>query len=291
MDFGRYFPVDPQTGKWGWQLLGAGRQIVPAGSPYPSKNHPASYYFGEDGRRTLDEFQVVFVPQGRGHFASASSPPQPVHAGDVLLLFPGEWHTYQPDPETGWSEYWMGFRGEEAARIMAAFFSPTQPHFAVNQGDLLIRHFDRLLDWLRRPASAHAQILASHIPMVLAFILSAKVQKLAPRSRESEIVMRAKTHILREVKAKTDFPALARELGLSYSSFRATFKQHTGYSPRAFENLLRLNQARDLLLRERMTVSETATTLGYASIYYFSRAYKKHFGHTPSQATHLPEGH
>ena len=29
----------------------------------------------------------------------------------MILLFPGEWHSYYPDSETGWDEYWVGFRG------------------------------------------------------------------------------------------------------------------------------------------------------------------------------------
>lgn len=32
-------------------------------------------------------------------------------AGTVISLFPGEWHSYHPDDETGWDEYWVGFKG------------------------------------------------------------------------------------------------------------------------------------------------------------------------------------
>jgi len=89
-DFSRYFPTDPRAEQWGWQLIDAGRQIVNVGSDYPSRQHPQSYHFGADGRRTLDEFQVVFITQRTGSFESASSGNQKVRASEVLLVFPGE---------------------------------------------------------------------------------------------------------------------------------------------------------------------------------------------------------
>ncbi len=46
---------------------------------------------------------------------------------------------------------------------------------------------------------------------------------------------------------------------------------------------MKLNRSRDLLLRENKSVSETADTLAYSSVYYFSRAFKKHFGQSPQQ--------
>ena len=49
-------------------------------------------------------------------------------AGTVVMLFPDEWHTYAPDPETGWEEWWVGFRGENIDRRVAeGFFSPKTP--------------------------------------------------------------------------------------------------------------------------------------------------------------------
>jgi AraC-like DNA-binding protein len=231
----------------------------------------------------LDEFQVVFITRGQGSFVSASAAATAVHASDILLLYPGEWHAYEPDRATGWSEYWVGFRGHEAARIMEAFFPRNQPQQSIVHGEVLIRHFDRLLGWLEQPGGAHEQLLASHIPLILACILASRGNALPLRSQENQLVMRAKAHMLADMQARTDFAALAKQLGISYSSFRFAFKRQTGYGPREFENLMRLNRARDLLLREGKSVAETATALGFSSIYYFSRAYKRQFGCPPSR--------
>ena len=63
--FSRYLPPDPQSTRWGWRLIDAGRQHVPPGSPYPLAGHPLAYAFDKNGRRTLGEFQLVLVERER----------------------------------------------------------------------------------------------------------------------------------------------------------------------------------------------------------------------------------
>lgn len=200
-----------------------------------------------------------------------------------MLLFPHEWHRYHPAPETGWSEYWTGFLGREATRVMKAFFSPHEPICKVAQGDALIKHFDQILYWLQRSVPAKEQILASHIPLTLALLKSGALTEDSAESKDSELVIRAKATMLKNLSTHTDLEALASELGVSYSRFRFAFKRQTGYSPREFENTIKLNRARDLLIREQRSITETADELGYSSAYYFSRAFKKKFGQSPSQ--------
>ncbi len=279
--FSRYLPTEQQARQWGWRLVHAGRQIVPENSDYPNQDHPLDYLFDSDGRRTLDEFQVVFIAHGSGTFESRSCPPEQIRAGQALLLFPDEWHRYHPHVETGWSEYWVGFRGREATRIMSTFFSPKEPVCSVRQNDALILHFDQILHWLRQPVAAREQILASHLPLILAFLKSGAFSEESSRGKDSQLVIQAKAAMLANLETHTNLEALAKELGVSYSRFRFAFKRQTGFSPREFENMIKLNRARDLLLRERKSVTETANDLGYSTVYYFSRAFKKQFGDSP----------
>lgn len=277
--FSRYLPPDSESSKWGWQLLDAGRQTTAPQAPYPGEGHPLAYRFDADGRRTLDEFQIVFITSGSGFFESASVTSAQVYAGMALLLFPGEWHRYHPNPNTGWSEYWLGFRGSDAARTMRAFFNETAALHEVGQADAMIRLFDQLLYWIRQPVAGKEQILAGHIPLALAFLRSKPGDHAGDSN--AQLIIQAKAEMLGSLNQRTDLQALARRLGVSYSRLRFAFKKHTGYSPREFENAIKLNRARDLLLREGASVSETADALGFSSIYYFSRAFKKQFRSSP----------
>ena len=278
--FSRYLPPDPQSTHWGWRLIDAGRQQVPPGAPYPLAGHPLAYAFDKNGRRTLNEYQLVLITAGSGHFQSRSCRERTVSAGDTLLLFPGEWHRYRPSARTGWSEYWLGFEGEEAGRIMRAFFNRAQPvHPGVYTAEA-IQIFDQLLGWLRNPRPGGEQVAASFIPQILALLRAGSVTVGTSRAREEELVMAMRARLLENPARHTDLPALAQELGVSYSLLRSLFRKHTGHSPRQFENLIRLNRSRDLLAAGQ-SVSMTAEALGYNSVHYFSRAFKRQFGSSP----------
>jgi len=279
--FSRYFPPDPAAAGWGWRILDAGRQQIAPDEVYPGDGHPLGYLFEASGRRILDEFQIVFIESGSGQFESASVDSFEVAAGTALLLFPGEWHHYSPNPDTGWRESWVGFKGADATRVMHQFFSPKNAVLKTGRRGELIDLFDRLLYWIDQDTAGRDQIAASHIPLVLAFLKAELEDTDTPEHTDAAIVRRAKAAMLRQLDQRTDLEGLARELGCSYSRFRFAFKRQTGHAPREFENRIKLNRSRDLLLYNQLSVSETADALGFSSVFYFSRAFKRAFGSSP----------
>ena len=55
-------------------------------------------------------------------FCSAHLPETKIKAGDIFLLFPGEWHSYHPSGTKGWKSYWIGFKGKNIDdRVKAGF--------------------------------------------------------------------------------------------------------------------------------------------------------------------------
>lgn len=74
---------------------------------------------------------------------------------------------------------------------------------------------------------------------------------------------------------------LAREFGMSVSGFHAHFKAVTGMSPLQFQKQLRLQEARRLMLTEKLDVTNAAYRVGYHDASHFNREYKSVFGIPP----------
>lgn len=74
---------------------------------------------------------------------------------------------------------------------------------------------------------------------------------------------------------------LAHEMGMSVSSFHQHFKTATSMSPLQFQKLLRLQEARRLLLSEDVDASSAAVRVGYDDPSQFTREYKRLFGDPP----------
>jgi len=76
--------------------------------------------------------------------------------------------------------------------------------------------------------------------------------------------------------------ALAREMGASRSAFAERFTAIVGETPARYVARLRMHQARQWLIEDRMRVSVVAARLGYESEASFSRAFKRIVGTAPS---------
>jgi AraC family transcriptional activator of pyochelin receptor len=74
---------------------------------------------------------------------------------------------------------------------------------------------------------------------------------------------------------------LAHTVGTSHTLLNQSFKKMYGTSVFGYLRQLRLAEARDLLEKGDMNVTETAIAVGYNSISSFARAFLTHFGSSP----------
>ena len=76
---------------------------------------------------------------------------------------------------------------------------------------------------------------------------------------------------------------LAKDLGMSRSSFYLRIKTLTGQSPQSLLNSYRLDKAMALLRTHEFNVSEVCYRVGFATRSGFSRSFKSKFGIAPSE--------
>lgn len=103
----------------------------------------------------------------------------------------------------------------------------------------------------------------------------------SPQSNFHQIA-RCLSRLHRDYARTFDVGALAREAGMSVSTFHSHFKAVTAKPPLRYLQTVRLHKARVLMVGGT-PVAETARQVGYESPSQFSREFKRLFGKTPRE--------
>jgi AraC-like DNA-binding protein len=111
----------------------------------------------------------------------------------------------------------------------------------------------------------------------------------APQSHFGQI-SRVLSHIHRDFAQIRDLSSLAREAGMSLSTFHQRFKEVTASPPLQYLKTTRLHKARLLMVNEGATAAGAAQAVGYESASQFSREFRRLFGQSPAaEAARLRE--
>jgi AraC-like DNA-binding protein len=108
-----------------------------------------------------------------------------------------------------------------------------------------------------------------------------RLRHLALLGSHADGIVEAIERMRREFHQPLSIEGLARELGMSVSGFHHQFKAVTAMSPLQFQKQIRLQEARRLLLGEKLDAASAGLRVGYDDASQFSREYKRLFGHPP----------
>jgi len=115
-----------------------------------------------------------------------------------------------------------------------------------------------------------------------------RLRQLATAGSKSQQIGRAIEWITSNFTQPLCIDDLAEQVNMSTTSFHNHFRSMTALSPLQFQKQLRLQEARRLMLAERMDAANAAFLVGYESPTQFSREYCRMFGAPPLRdVTHL----
>lgn len=232
----------------------------------------------------LDEYQLVYITRGRGLFTSTATSERQVCRGRLMLLFPGQWHTYHPYRQSGWDEYYVGFNGPIADGLLRnGFLTDNCQILDVGASEELVTLFRNAIEVAREDKNSSQQLLAGIVMHIIGMVLSLWKNKLFEMSDIDQKIEQAKIIMNEQVEQSIDMEELAMRLNISYSWFRKVFKDYTGYAPAKYFQELKLRRAKQLLVGSSLTVKEIAYRLHYASTEHFLVQFKKHATCTPTE--------
>lgn len=278
----KYLIVNDKDRSFGLSINTVGYQSIRPNSPYPVRNHPTGYFFNAQKGRVLREYQLLYITKGQGSFASDDTPDRQVGKGHLIVLFPGQWHTYKPDTATGWNEYYIGFEGTMADQLVRnSFLTKDNQVLDIGLNEELVMLFSRALEVAEEDKTASQQYLAGIVLHMIGLVLSVSRNNVFEKDNVSEKMEQAKIIMNENLCREIDPEQLAARLNLSYSWFRKAFKDYTGYAPAKYFQELKMRKAKQLLVGSTHSVKEICFMLGYTSTEHFSNLFKKHAGITP----------
>lgn len=293
-NFFTYLPITDNNMQWDLYLTGIGVATVPSGTDYPPKGHPGPYSFRWETGRVLPEYQILLIAEGQGLFESAKAQEVSVHAGDVILLYPGIWHRYRPSFQTGWKEYWLSWNGERLYRLMKkGLLTPGRAVISVEKPDDIIAVFKKILKHVSAYPAENSNVLSAYAMEVLTLAMDQVETKKVPRDRalpteyadvvDDPVVFKALQIIWNHSYRDFRVDDLISEIPITRRTLERKFKQTLGYSIGTEITRCRLERAKHLLDNTTLPIKHIALAIGFSCADQMGKVFKAKLGVTPGQ--------
>jgi AraC-like DNA-binding protein len=198
-------------------------------------------------------------------------------AGDLLLIPPNLPYHYTHARAESISYLWAHFTGRDAEKILRELSLALFPAVLhAPDATRISRRFEGILD-----AYARADAFRDFELSALLFRLLVTAARAV--SGETAGSLRASlSYIAEHYAEELSVGELARMENLSPSRYHALFKAQMGLAPVRYILRLRMASAKDLLTATDLSVKEIGVACGYRDAHFFSKAFKKETGTSPS---------
>lgn len=250
--------------------------------------------------RTAEKLHSVYEPcfcviaQGSKEIKLGDSRYQydPLHYLLVTLDLPMTSQVIEASPERPYLSFRLDLDPQFVSSVMVeAGYSPSPRSAGVARAIDVSRLDANLLEAVVRLVRLVAT--PAEVPVMMPMIVREIIYRLLQSEQGSRLchlalmdgstaaIARAVHRIRQSFDQPLRIEELARELGMSVSSFHYHFKAVTAISPMQFQKQLRLQEARRLMLIENSDAASAAYRVGYKDPAHFNREYKGVFGIPP----------
>ncbi len=254
------------------------------------------FYHSVDERPEPDDFsrhchthyEIIYVVRGAGKYVVEGE--QYELRPDTLMVFrPGEFHYVNVRRDEPYERYVFHFSVEglpdaegALARVDGTPFGEGN-FYAIEDFPMtvapLFERFEQLAS-LPRPV---AERLAVHLVSELLLVLSLASPAAQSHKREEPLGARVIRYVNAHIAEPLSLDALASEFYVSKFYLCRAFKRHNGISILGYVNGKRVMMARQMI-ESGETAAVVSERVGFSDYSTFYRAYRKAYGHAPTEA-------
>ncbi|MBI4979698.1 MAG: helix-turn-helix transcriptional regulator [Spirochaetes bacterium] len=233
-------------------------------------------------RRDSEMCAIEFIHDGSGTLVENGRSFR-LAKNDVFILHHGSDHTYSITKDERLEKTWITVRGPFLTNLLHLYGMGDTYHLS-GCGDTAAL-FSNL--YATGKAAYKKYRHTQRIAFDAALILHEVINKIARRNRAWEHTYHTDTaqmmqYIDDNIGREITLAKLAAVGGYSVSQAVRRFRRDTGLTPYGYALMRRIETAKFYLTETTMSISRIAGRLGFDDEHYFSKAFKKRIGMTPS---------
>lgn len=239
-------------------------------------NHKNFWLKRKDGRK---DYGLIYVKCGQ-LLCCVNGTSYQVKEGHMILIPPHQSHQIYYMDITYQEVYWVHFTGYGVTPLLKELQLLGQVYH-VGKHDLIEEIFSRMISDLQMRRTAYVQCCTGCLIELLSSF-SRWIKEGSSQIFESE-VYKIMMYLHAHYNSNHTTEALASRCNLSPYYFIHKFKKIVGQSPQKYLTYIRMEKAKKMLVESDMHIADIAYVVGYQNPLYFSKAFKRHTGITPSK--------
>lgn len=258
------------------------------------------FEFSKDYRfrgESHDFWEIVYADRGE-FIAETDSGRRVIKTGDILFHKPNEWHTLVADGVNAPSAIVISFKcgspamsafegglfstGSVQRTLLSKILDESKKAFSSPLSDLFTAKLSR-----RRDATfGSEQMIKLHLTELLLTLLreeNTPATTSLKRNLDSGLFSDICAYLEESVGTKLSLDDIARYAGISKTALKQLFREQAGCGACEYFTRLKIDCAKQYIREADYNFTQIAEMLGYDSIHYFSRQFRKYVNMSPTE--------
>lgn len=235
------------------------------------------------GPGVRDHYLIHHVLSGKGYFETRGKLYH-LKQGDTFLIYPNMEACYRADDEEPWEYTWVGFDGTDAFYLLNhTDFSEESPVLEQAEISEEIERNIRKVYEAKGGTFCDAVSMTGALYSMIAMLMENSASETRQKNPQTDRVEQAIQYIAEHYSYPITIEDIAGYTGVCRSYLYRMFRKVLKKSPKDYVEEYRIRQACQLLRETDLPITTIAHSVGYEDNLYFSKAFKKSKGRTPSE--------
>lgn len=252
-----------------------------------------------------DCWKLLYVEEGACDILRSGHESSPItlEKGQLYIQAPHEYYSFKAAQQTTPLLFTCGFYcdspnmsllahrifhcGRQELRLLTDLSEEGRSNFSVRVDDSALYSLERKLN---QPFGGE-QLIGMYMEMLLISLMRQYVSPSVKKEEASSSLSKADSILLNRItdyyaahiSEKVSISQICREFSIGRAHLQRIFREQTGLGAIEYFCQMRIRAAKQLIRENKMNLTDTARALGYTSIHYFSKQFKKITGMPPSQ--------